>query len=148
MGGIADDYIKSRYTGFVAVTAVTAYEVNIRNKIFDFCRKKHNVFGHFSESHFEKTNAKVKTDHLKDEYLKKFGARYLARFKRKTDELEVEHLRDFRKSLKGSYNNLVQWRHDFVHDGTLPIYATYDDARAAYESGKLIVVAFFEALER
>lgn len=148
VNGISDDYIKSRYTGFVAVTAVTAYEVNIRAKIFEFCRKKHLVFGHFAESHFEKTNAKVKIDHLKDGYLKKFGLKYLNRFKAKTDALEEEHLRVHRKSLKGSYNNLVQWRHGFVHDGELPAYATYDDARAAYEAGKLIVSAFFCSLER
>jgi hypothetical protein len=85
VSGISDDFIKSRYTGFVAVTAVTSYETNIRTKIFDFCRKKHGVFGTFSEAHFEKTNAKVKLDHLRNEYLRKFGAKYLNRFNKKLD---------------------------------------------------------------
>lgn len=148
VGSITDPYIQSRYTGFVAVTAVTAFETNIRSKIFDFCQKKHSVFGAFAQSHFAKTNAKVKTQQLQDEYLAKFGPRYLSRFKKKMNILEENHLRTEGTSLKGSFNNLVQWRHDFVHDGVLPAFATYADARKAYDSGKLVVATFFDCLVR
>lgn len=148
VGGIDDNYLKSRYTGFVAVTAVTSYEVNIRNKIFDFCRKKHKVFGDFSEAQFEKTNAKVKLAHLKDEYLKRFGGKYLKSFQKRVDLVEKEYLAEKGISLKNSYHNLITWRNDFVHEGVLPAYATYDDAREAYEAGKKIVSAFFDSLHR
>lgn len=145
---VGDPFIVSRYTGYVAVTAVTAFEINIREKTFDFCRKKHNVFGNFAEAYFAKTNAKVKTQQLQEEFLRKFGLRYLNRYKSKLNDLEKSHLRDHGRSLKGSYNNLIQWRHDFVHDGKLPDYATYGDARDAYEHGKKVVEAFFETLVR
>ena len=148
VSGISDPFIVSRYTGYVAVTAVTAFEINIREKIFEFCRKKHNVFGNFADAYFAKTNAKVKTRQLQDDYLNKFGLRYVNRYKRKMEDLEQVHLRDYRKSLKGSYNNLVQWRHDFVHDGKLPDYATYADACDAYVHGKKVIEAFFETLVR
>lgn len=82
IGTVADDFIKSRYTGFVAVTAVTSYEVNIRAKVIHFCAAKHRVFGTFSESVFERTNARVKLEHLKDDYLGRFGDKYLKRFKK------------------------------------------------------------------
>jgi len=148
VGSVTDDFIKSRYTGFVAVTAVTAYEVNIRTKLIDFCTTKHKVFGAFSEAIFEKTNARVKLDQLRDDFLVKFGEKYLKRFKKKLDALELASLKAGTGSVKNSYQNLVQWRHDFVHDGKLPDYANYADARQAYDTGKVVISAFFESLNR
>ncbi len=148
IGGVADDFIKSRYTGFVAVSAVTTFENNIRSKLVDFCTKKHKVFGSFSEAMFEKTNARIKLDNLRDDYLRRFGDRYLKRFNVKLNDIEQEKLVTGFGSVKGSYSNLVKWRHDFVHEGILPAYAGYNEARAAYENGKLVVAAFFESLNR
>lgn len=148
IGSVTDDFIKSRYTGFVAVTAVTAYEVNIRAKLIDFCAAKHKVFGVFSESIFEKTNARVSLDQLRKEYLDRFGEKYLKRFKKKLDALELASLKAGTGSVKNSYYNIVQWRHDFVHDGKLPDYANYADARQAYDTGKIVINAFFESLNR
>jgi hypothetical protein len=145
---VDDDFIKSRYTGFVAVTAVTAFENNIRSKMVDFCTRKHKVFGAFSEALFDKTNARIKLDHLRNEYLHRFGDRYLIRFKKKLNDVDTACLQAGLGSVKHSYTNIVQWRHDFVHDGALPNYAGYDEARAAYELGKKVIEAFFESLNR
>lgn len=148
VASVTDDFIKSRYTGFVAVTAVTAFETNVRAKMIDFCTAKHKVFGNFSEAIFEKTNARIKLDNLRKDYLGRFGAKYLKRFKKKLDAIELTSLRAGKGSVKSSYQNLVQWRHDFVHDGQLPTYANYADARQAYDTGKLVINAFFESLNR
>ena len=36
-------FYKTRFIGFVSVAAVTAFEVNVREKVIDFSKKKHNV---------------------------------------------------------------------------------------------------------
>lgn len=148
IGSVSDDFIKSRYTGFVAVVAVTAFQNNIRGKLISFCTIKHKVFGTFSEATFEKTNARVKLEHLRGDYLNRFGERYLNRFNKRLDEVENASLANGTGSIKGSYTNLLKWRHDFVHDGTLPAYAGYEEARAAYENGKLVITTFFDCLNR
>ena len=143
-----DPYIKSQYTGFVAVCAVTAFETNVRNKLVEFCTKKHKVFGHYSESMFDKMNAKVKLQHLRDEYLSRFGTRYLNRFQRKLNAADDASIQRLEGSVKSAYSNLLVWRHAFVHDGELPQNATYEEARAAYELSKQVIDVFFESLTR
>ena len=145
---VDDPYLKSRYVGFVSVVAVTTFETNIRERMVYFASKKNSVFGSFTAAVFLKTNAKVRLDDIRKEYLGRFGEKYLLRFKRKIDALEKRSLRNGEGSIKNSYANLIQWRHDFVHDGRLPEYATYDEARKAYNIGKRVVVAFFESLRR
>lgn len=144
----ADDFIKSRYTGFVAVSAVTTFEVNIRRKLIAFCMAKHKVFGTFSEAMFEKTNARIRLEHIRTDYLERFGRRYLDRFNRRLKEVDSESLRNGTGSVVQSYQNLVKWRHDFVHEGTLPTYAGYTEARSAYQAGKRVVEVFYESLNR
>jgi hypothetical protein len=145
---VVDDFLKSRYTGFVSVVAVTAFETNIRAKLISFCSAKHKVFGAFSEATFEKTNARIRLDNLRKDCLSRFGQKYLKRFNRNLDNAETQALADGLGSLKGSYHNIVQWRHDFVHDGIIPAYAGYVEARTAYENGKRVVQIFFDSLNR
>ena len=47
---IDDPFVASRYIGFVAISAVTVYELAIKDILIAFCKKKHNVFGTFAES--------------------------------------------------------------------------------------------------
>lgn len=143
-----DDYIKSQYTGFVAVCAVTAFETNVREKLIEFCTKKHKVFGHYSESIFDKMNARVKLDHLRDDYLARFGTRYLNKFKKKLKAEDEASIAGQQGSVKSAYSNLVVWRHAFVHDGVLPQNATYQEARAAYELSKKVIDVFCDSLSR
>lgn len=143
-----DHFYKSRFIGYVAVSAVTAFEVNVRNKVVDFSSKKHPTFGVFSSKMFEKTNARIKLSMLRDDFLSKFGDKYLKRFNSHLDKIEAESLRTIRKSVKSSYGNLVLWRHDFVHEGKLPQYADYDEARLSYDLGKRVIECFCEALNR
>lgn len=143
----ADAFIASRYSGFVAVAAVTTFEIIIREKLIAFCTSKHKVFGAFSEALFQKTNARIKVEHLRTDYLKRFGDKYLKRFDARLEQLEAEGLREGVGSIKTSYKNIVQWRHDFVHDGRLPEYAGYPEARLAYQNGKRVVTLFCESLK-
>ena len=148
VGALDGDFYKSRFTGYVAVSAVTAYEVNVRTSLIAFATRKHAVFGTFSASTFEKTNARVKLDMLRKDYLGRMGEKYLSRFNKRLNKIEEVKLRETHKSIKTSYNNLILWRHTFVHDGVLPQYANYDEARSAYDLGKEVIQCFCESLYR
>ena len=143
-----DEYYKTRFVGYVAVSAVTAFEVNIRDKVIDFSSRKHNVFGNFTSAVFEKTNAKVKLEMLRNDFLSRFGERYLKRFNKALDTIEKDQMVAGSGSVKNAYANIINWRHVFVHQGELPQYASYEEARSAYEHGKLVIACFCDALHR
>ena len=85
---------------------------------------------------------------LRSDYLGRFGDRYLKRFNKKLAAVEAEQLGLGRGSVKNAYANIIKWRHDFVHDGIIPQYADYDEARLAYDHGKLVIGCFCESLFR
>ena len=47
-----DPFIKSRYIGFLAITAVTVYELALKEIFIDFANKKHKVLGTLTRSYF------------------------------------------------------------------------------------------------
>jgi len=72
MNSIPDPFIKSRYVGFVAVSAVTAYELAIKEIFIAFAEKKHKALESFSRAFFYRINGRIKRDELRKEYIKKF----------------------------------------------------------------------------
>ena len=61
MGKIDDPYIQQKYIGFITVSAVTVYELAIKDIIFRFSDQKHKVLGSISRSIFSKNEWKNKT---------------------------------------------------------------------------------------
>ena len=92
IGTISDPFIKSRYTGFLAVSAVTVYELAIKAIFIKFAEQKHRVLGNFAGAYFERINGRIKADVVKGEYIKKFGEKYVKRFERTLDSKEREIL--------------------------------------------------------
>lgn len=81
---INDPFISSRYVGFVAVSAVTVYELAIKDIFTDFASAKHKVLGNFTLLYFERLNGRIKLQELKNDYVKRFGQKYVVRFQKKT----------------------------------------------------------------
>lgn len=135
----SDSFLKTRYVGLLAVAAVCSYELTLKDTFIEFAEKKNKVLGNFSAEYFSRINGRIKTSIIKDEYLPKFGEKYLKRFKKKREKQEIITLRDTGKSITTSYNNIIEWRNQFAHQGTLPQYVTYEDAKSAYEAGKEIL---------
>src|SRR5271157_2218757 len=96
MGGISDPFITSRYVGFVAIAAVTVYELAIKEIFIDFAEKKHKVLGEFTRRYFERINGRINTRILREEYVCFFGDRYVQRFQKKLDIIEKTSLRNNR----------------------------------------------------
>jgi len=134
-----DDFLKSRYAGFVAVAAVTVYELAIKEIFNSFSFKKHKVLGCFVNTYFDRINGRIKTNVLKKDYLPRFGEKYVARFKRNLQKKEKEILRNEGVSILSAYNNIIQWRHQFAHEGAIPTTATFEEVVKAYHYGKEVI---------
>lgn len=143
---INDPFLKSRYTGFAAITSVTAYEVTFKNILLGFARQKNEIFYNYISSHIQNFNSKIKIDDLKKNYLRKFGDSYATKFSDLLQEKEDLHLSTYRTSLKNVYFNIIEWRHQFAHDGTLPHFVTYNEVIASYEQGKSVIECFYNSL--
>jgi hypothetical protein len=143
-----DPFISSRYVGFVSVSAVTVYELALKEIFIDFAQQKHNVFGTYAKSHFDRINGRIKYKSIKDDYIVKFGDRYLKRYKKKMSLLESNSLTTQGKSIINSYNNLITWRNDFAHEGHIPNTVTFNEAVDSYRLGKELIKCVAETMTR
>lgn len=148
MVAIADPYLQSRYLGFVALTAVTVFELAIKEVICDFSAKKHKVLGNLARDKMDKINGRIKLDNLKKEFIRPFGEKYLINFEKSIDKKENESLRTGFGSIKSSYGNIIQWRHDFVHQGRPPATTNYEEMKRSYSRGKEVIHCLHESMKR
>ena len=105
LGSITDPVFQSRHTGFLAVSAVTVYELAVKTIFREFARGKHKVLANFTEAYFDQINGKIKLSILREDYIKKFGEKYVKRFDKKLELKENEILRTHGGSVKSSYGN-------------------------------------------
>lgn len=145
---LTDPILRVKYIGFVAVAAVTVYEMAIKSIFIDFAKKKHKVLGSFTEAFFERINGRVKVEHIREDYIIRFGERYLKRFNDKLEQCSNDYLRTHRRDIRSSYSNLITWRNDFAHEGIIKTTATYPDVIEAYEDGKEIIRCLAETMTR
>jgi hypothetical protein len=136
---LADPLLKAKYTGFVTIAAVTVYEMAIKDIFSEFAAKKHAVFGRYVESKFKRINGKIGLDVIKDDYVKGFGGMYLKRFKVALDNASDGYLRQNRRDFRSAYGNLIVWRNDFAHEGSVKAQTTYEEVVQAYEDGKQVI---------
>jgi hypothetical protein len=143
---VNDPFVESRYVGFVAVAAVTVYELCIKEIFCDFALRKHKVFGVFVDNYFSRINGRISLKSIKDEYLKKFGNKYVKRFKARSKDADDRCLQEYGKSMLASYGNIVVWRNQFAHEGSLPTTATYREVTKSYEMGKNVIIVLNDIL--
>ena len=148
MPTITDPLLKVKYTGFATVVAVTVYELAIKDIFIEFSKKKHKVLGNFTESYFERINGRIKTKVIQEDYLPKFGAKYVDRFKKKLKETAKSHFRVHKRDMLSAYANLILWRNDFAHEGKLNTTTTYAEVAQSYEDGKEVIRCLSEAMVR
>jgi len=144
----ADPFIASRDVGFVAVSAVTVYELAVKDVFISFGWKKHKVPGCFAEARFERINGRVAYRNLCEEYLKRFGDKYLLRFKRRIAQLDKAAIKAKRGSVINSYNNVISWRNEFAHGGHVPAYVTLEEVIRGYEEGKDVIRCLANCMTR
>lgn len=141
-----DPLVLSAMAGIVAVEAVTAYELAIKDIFEDFSKRKHNVFGCFVKTTYSRLNGRIKYQEIKDNMVKSYGDKYLQKFVSKKDlksqvVFTTEHV-----DLVQTYDSLVLGRHTFVHSGNLTM--TLTEAIRYYTIGKQLIIALDEAMKR
>jgi hypothetical protein len=114
---ITDPSLIANYTGFLSVSAVTVFELAIKDIFELFARNKNNTFGNYVQVHLERINGRIKLDDLKKDHIKRFGDKYLIRFKRELDKKEAAIFTTSHQSIKACYSNLIVCRHEYVHKG-------------------------------
>ena len=148
IGGVTDPFVTSRYVGFVAVAAVTVYELTIKEIFYDFAQKKHKVFGNFVDKYFERINGRINFKSIKENYLPRFGDKYLKRFEKYIRAADKKSIMAKKGSVINDYNNIIGWRNKFAHEGIIPSTPTYAEVTKAYYTGKAVIDCLAETMRR
>lgn len=143
---VSDPFIVSRYIGFVSVASVTVYELAIKEIFIEFGYKKHRVLGNFSQAFFERINGRIKIKSIKEDYIKKYGDKYVIKFSHKAKKAEEYALRNMGVSPISSYSNIIEWRNQFAHEGTSPSTVTFQEIVDSYNYGKEIIKCLYETM--
>lgn len=143
---ITDTAIKSNYAGFLSVSAVTVYELSIKDIFTEFASNKNKVFGNFIEKHFANINGKIKLADLKGLHIKPFGTKYLDKFEKKLKLREDVIFTTVRKNVRSDYSNLILCRHEYVHAGNPTL--TFQEVLESYQIGKEVIHSLYEAMQR
>lgn len=143
---ITDPAISASYAGFLSVSAVTVYELAIRDILNEFSTKKNKVFGVFTEKHFKRINGRIKLDALKGDHIPLFGDKYLIKFNKLVRNKQAAILATSRVSITDAYNNLILCRHRFVHAGNPTL--TISEVINFYNYGKEIIHSLNDTMKR
>lgn len=146
--GITTPLLQAKYTGFVSVAAVTVYELAIKEIFIGFGAGKHKILGNFTEAYFHRINGRIKIRVVKEDYINKFGQKYVVRFDKKVTARANDYLRSTGRDIRSAYNNLITWRNDFAHAGKLNTTATYKEATQAYADGKEEIHVLADVMRR
>jgi hypothetical protein len=143
---ITDPQLKANYAGFLSVSAVTVFELAVKDIFIDFSEKKHKAFGVFTASHFHRINGRIKLVNLRDEHVISFGEKYLIKFKAYLDLEEETVMRASRVSVKSAYSNLIVCRHNYVHEGSPTL--SFAEIQSFYALGKRVLDCLDRAMKR
>ena len=143
---IIDTAIKANYAGFISVSAVTVYELAIKDIFIEFATKKHKVFGDFVDIHFSRINGNIKLNNLKNVHVKHFGDKYFTKFEANLKKKEKIVFNTTRKEMRSSYSNLILCRHDYVHKGSPTL--TFEEVLENYEIGKYVIHSLYDTMKR
>jgi hypothetical protein len=139
-----DAQTQAKFTGFLSVSAVTVYELAIKEIIISYACSKHSDFGCFITKYLSRLNGKIKLEDLKNE-IKKYGDIYKSKFE---TELEVAGsliLKNERQDLKSCYNNLILCRHEYVHGGNVTL--SMQECINNYIIGKKVIEALYITMQ-
>lgn len=137
-------HIQPKIAGFLAVNAITAYELAIKEIFADFATAKHSVFGDFIRNYHSRLNGNIKIQSLKDE-LNKFGSNYKNDFEIALRNKEITIRQSHNLDLRSSYNNLLECRHQFVHTSRMTL--TIQECINNYKVGKFVIEALYDIMK-
>lgn len=145
---VNDPELEQKYAGFASVVAVTAYELSIKSIFIKFAHEENQAFGDFVEESFSKINGRIALGDIKGFHIQKFGEKYKNQFKEETEKKFAEYRETSDGDIKTSYDNLIEWRNHFVHNGQIPSMVSYNDVVDAYKNGKEVIHCLGKTMTR
>lgn len=136
--------VQAKFVGFLAVNAVTAYELAIKEIIEDYASSKHCDFGEYVRCALARINGRIKISDIKGE-LNKFGGSYKGNFETNLVSKEASVLQNTGKSLSACYDNLLTCRHRYVHASVITL--TIQECVDYYNIGKNVIDALFDSMK-
>ena len=141
-----DPLVLSSWAGLVAVEAVTAYELAIKDIFENFAKKKNKVFGSFVKSTYSRLNGRILYKDVKEGLVTPYGDKYSRKLLQKKEEKTAEVFALDRVDLVNTYNNLIECRHQLVHAGVFTM--SFEEAVRSYQIGKKFIEVLDETMKR
>ena len=144
VSGMTDEELKSKYAGFLSASAVTVYELAIKDIFINFSEKMNPVLGIFVTEYFNHINGRIQIEKIQ-EYVKSFGEKYLNNFNKKLEEKKQLYLRIYHNDIRENYKNLITCRHNFIHENNTTM--TFNEIVEGYKLGKEIIHILNETMQ-
>lgn len=116
--GPSNDLLRLHLSGLLILNYAATIENCIKICVRDFALRQHPVVSAMVDHHYSKLNSKITFDDIKDNVLKPLGSKYVNAFKDRLNKEEDYYMRRYRTSMKGTYSNLITWRHAYAHQGS------------------------------
>lgn len=142
--GIYTDDFKSKITGFLAVSAVTCYELAIKEILIDFAASRHSEFGNFMTNHLKRINGNIQIDNLK-ELIKNFESHYSSDYENQLKSCEASLPTNQKYAMRTNYKTLILCRHSFIHANNVTL--SFQECKDYYFLGKNVIKALSDTLK-
>ena len=138
-GSFSDQEFSADVAGFLSIAYAAAFEECIKDIFIEFARNEHKVLHSVISISFDRIDSKIRiNDHIKDKYLKQLGSDYRDRFSSQLEAEEKKYNKDKKASIKTSYENIINWRHEFAHK--LESNTTISEVQSAYDAAKKVIM--------
>lgn len=128
--------------GLLVVTIAATYESCVKDTLFYFANRHHSSFGSYVFNNYRRLNSRINLDDL-NRYCKLFGDNVHKRFRQILTQRSGKLLDRIGKDIGKSYSQILDWRHDFAHEGKRN--TTIEEAIVTHKLAKRVLYAFDDA---
>lgn len=148
-----DEFVPGHYTkavtfradlaGLLVVLIAATYESCVKDSLNTFAAGRHKSFGDYTDRSYAKLNSRIQVSDL-NRYSILFDAAANNRFKAILSKKKDHFNMKLGRNIEGAYKQILDWRHDFAHQGTRN--TTVEEAYETHHLGKHVLYCFEEAL--
>lgn len=123
----------------LVVAMAATYESCVKNILFDHANNHHAAFGSFASRNFEKLNSRIRISDLM-KYCELYDPSIKVKFKNILSKKKSSILNRIGKNIESSYEQILDWRHDFAHAGIRN--TTIEEAASTHALAKRVLYLF------
>lgn len=141
--GSANIEFRADLAGLLVVAIAATYENCVKEILFEHANRHHNAFGEYCRRNYQKLNSKIRVADLEN-YCKLYSNNAYTSFKAQLSKRRTGVQIKVGKDIKSSYEQILNWRHDFAHARARS--TTIEEAAASHKLGKRVIYVFDQAL--